>query len=322
MVLGLTSNIGPLIGPVIAGFSSVRDWRWMLWISLIMNAIIWPMLLLLPETFPPVILRRAKVNEKATMAAHHQATANDWNTIVQVILTRPIRMFAEPIVLLTDLFLLYQYSVLFLYFEAYPIIFKGVYGMHPGGSACMLLPIGIGAIAAVFIFLLWDRFYQQSKLKGKAWAQKTEYRRLPLACLGGPLYAISEFWLGWTARPNIHWIVPALSGIPFGIGIDLTFMALNTYVADTYDIHSSSALASSVLSRNVAAALLLPLATYPMYDHLGIQWACSLMGFICVVSSAIPFFFLRYGSALRAKSPFCRRLEKNGPNVEEMAEDI
>ena len=29
----------------------------------------------------------------------------------------------------------------------------------------------------------------------KVWAQKEEYRRLPLACVGGPLYAISPFWL-------------------------------------------------------------------------------------------------------------------------------
>ena len=38
---------------------------------------------------------------------------------------RPIRMFAEPLVLFTDLFLLYQYSIYFLAFQAYPIIFKG-----------------------------------------------------------------------------------------------------------------------------------------------------------------------------------------------------
>ena len=42
-----------------------------------------------------------------------------------VVLTRPLRMFAEPLVFFTDLFLLYQYTILFLYFEAYPIIFKG-----------------------------------------------------------------------------------------------------------------------------------------------------------------------------------------------------
>jgi hypothetical protein len=34
-------------------------------------------------------------------------------------------MFGEPLVLFTDLFLLYQYSVYFLAFGAYPIIFTG-----------------------------------------------------------------------------------------------------------------------------------------------------------------------------------------------------
>ena len=44
---------------------------------------------------------------------------------ITLVLMRPVRMFAEPIVLLTDLFLLYQYAILFLYFEAYPLILKG-----------------------------------------------------------------------------------------------------------------------------------------------------------------------------------------------------
>lgn len=45
--------------------------------------------------------------------------------LVTAVLIRPIQMFAEPLVLFTDLFLLYQYSILYLYFEAYPIIFIG-----------------------------------------------------------------------------------------------------------------------------------------------------------------------------------------------------
>lgn len=48
MILGLTSNIGPLVGPIIAGFSTVSDWRWMFWISLIMAGANWPLLLMLP----------------------------------------------------------------------------------------------------------------------------------------------------------------------------------------------------------------------------------------------------------------------------------
>ena len=48
MILGLTSNIGPLVGPIIAGYSSNTNWRWMFWISLIMTGAIWPLLILLP----------------------------------------------------------------------------------------------------------------------------------------------------------------------------------------------------------------------------------------------------------------------------------
>jgi hypothetical protein len=160
----------------------------------------------------------------------------------------------------------------------------------------------------MFIFLWYDGFLARSKASGKAWAHREEYRRLPLACAGGPLYAISLFWLGWSSRPEIHWLVPASSGVIFGIGIDLTFMALNNYVTDAYGIYSASALASSVFSRNLAAALLVPLATYQMYAALGVGWACSLLGFVCLVLSPIPFLFIRYGPVLRARSPFCQQL--------------
>ena len=48
MILGLTSNIGPLVGPIIAGHSSNTNWRWMFWISLIMAGAVWPLVILLP----------------------------------------------------------------------------------------------------------------------------------------------------------------------------------------------------------------------------------------------------------------------------------
>jgi MFS family permease len=48
MILGLTSNIGPLLGPVIAGYVSTYKWQWIFWINLIMCGLIWPLLLLLP----------------------------------------------------------------------------------------------------------------------------------------------------------------------------------------------------------------------------------------------------------------------------------
>ena len=51
MILGLTSNIGPLLGPVLAGYSSIKKWQTMFWINLGLVGLIWPMLFFLPGTY-------------------------------------------------------------------------------------------------------------------------------------------------------------------------------------------------------------------------------------------------------------------------------
>ena len=101
-----------------------------------------------------------------------------------------------------------------------------------------------------------------------------------------------------------------LSGVLFGLGLDLIFMGLTNYLTDSYDVYSASAMASSVFSRNIAAALLLPLASYQMYEQLGVAWTCSILGFACFGMSIIPFAFIRYGPKLREKSLFCQKLRE------------
>ncbi|KID84822.1 Major facilitator superfamily domain, general substrate transporter [Metarhizium guizhouense ARSEF 977] len=310
-LLGLTSNVGPLCGPIISGFTSTRVWQWQFWCALILAGVNWPMLLAMPETFPPVLKARRIQNASNRPSSTPVAGKAPFNLGKQArILARPIRLLSEPLVFFTDLFILYQYIIFFLYFGAYPVIFRGTYAMPDGISALMFIPTGIGAVLAIAIFVAWDRFHKRSADRGKPWALQEEYRRLPLACIGGPLFALSEFWLGWTARPSIPWAVPALSGIPLGIGIDLTFMALNNYLTDVYGIYSASALASSVFTRNVLAAVIIPLTTYPLYENLGTSWACTLLGGLCVLLTPISFAFIRWGPVLRARSPFCQKLAR------------
>ena len=270
------------------------------WCALILAGVNWPLLIVMPETFAPALnnARTTKVLARPS-----------WATIARLI-TRPVRILSEPLVFFTDLFILYQYIIFFLYFGAYPIIFRGTYAMSDGVSALMFIPIGVGAVFAIGIFVAWDKYYSRSATLGRPWAMREEYRRLPLACLVGPLFALSEFWLGWTAKPSIHWAIPALSGIPLGIGIDLTFLALNNYLTDAYDIYSASALASTVFTRNLLAAIVIPLTTSTLYDNLGTRWACTLLGIMCMALTPIPFAFIRWGPALRKRSPFCQELER------------
>lgn len=111
-----------------------------------------------------------------------------------------------------------------------------------------------------------------------------------------------------------------LSGIPYGIGLELTFMSLTNYLTDAYDVFSASAIASCVFTRNIVAALLLPLASHQMYAYLGVDWSCSILGFLGLVFGMIPFVFLRYGPALRARSAFREQLharleQRNGEGL-------
>jgi len=69
--------------------------------------------------------KRPTLTESVSIQPDVERRASKVTEMISVVLTRPLRMFLEPLVLFTDLFLLYQYSILYLYFEAYPFIFKG-----------------------------------------------------------------------------------------------------------------------------------------------------------------------------------------------------
>lgn len=48
--------------------------------------------------------------------------------------------------------------------------------------------------------------------------------RLYAGMMGSVAIPISLFWFGWTSRASVHWIVPILSGVPFGWGLILIFV--------------------------------------------------------------------------------------------------
>jgi hypothetical protein len=209
-----------------------------------------------------------------------------------------------------------------VFLQAYPIIFTGVYGFNAGEQGLAFLPIGIGSIISCCIYLGWDAYLDRAREKDPppSWYGKEEYRRVPLACLGAPLLSVSMFWLGWTARESIHWIVPILAAIPFGVAYLLIFMSLLNYLVDAYEIFSASAMAAASCSRSLFAVIL-PFAARPMYESLGIAWACSLLGFVSLALGVIPFMFLKYGDVIRANSKFCRELAKKKAEQDQATEE-
>lgn len=98
-----------------------------------------------------------------------------------------------------------------------------------------------------------------------------------------------------------------LAGIPYGMGVEIIFMALTSYLSDGYGTLTASALASAAITRSILGALL-PLLAQPMYARLGVTWASSLLGFVTLAMAVVPFVLLRCGAALRRRSALCRQV--------------
>ena len=64
--------------------------------------------------------------------------------------------------------------------------------------------VPIGACLDIIVVLWWERYLERAKARNAPWAFNEEYRRMPLACIGGPLCALSLFWLVRQASPRIQ----------------------------------------------------------------------------------------------------------------------
>jgi multidrug resistance protein len=137
------TTIGPLVGPIISGFSSTISWRWPFWIAAMMAGAGLPLVLALPETYAPVLrnkyIKRQAKNGRHTSPGTEQMTPTPFN--VRKIFLRPITLLVtEPILLSTSAYLTLAYAVFYLMFQAYPFVFQDFYGLAPGPASLAYVP--------------------------------------------------------------------------------------------------------------------------------------------------------------------------------------
>ncbi|CAP95947.1 Pc21g10500 [Penicillium rubens Wisconsin 54-1255] len=304
----------PLLGPIISGFISTITWRWTFWAGLLIAAPGFPLLVTMPETYVPVLrLKNGNSDNKRNISDQrnlaHLPGEDSFFSKMSVVLSRPFSMFFhESIVFCCSMYLALVYATLYLYFQAYPIVFQDLYGLSAGISGLAFLPILPGSIMAFLVFFLYSSHHSKALKSGRSWAKLEEYRRLPLACIGAPAIPIALFWLGWSSRLSIHPVMPMMSGVFFGFGYLLIFIALINYLTDAYKQFSASAAAAASTSRSIFAVFL-PMATNAMYAKLGIDWASSLLGFFSLAMAIIPFVFIKKGAWIRANSRFTQMVQ-------------
>jgi MFS family permease len=94
-----------------------------------------------------------------------------------------------------------------------------------------------------------------------------------------------------------------LSGVFFGFGYILVFLAMILYLSDTYQRYAASAQAAASTTRSLAAVGL-PFAASALYHDLGVRWAGGVLAISSGVMACIPFMFLVLRRRLKAESAF------------------
>jgi MFS family permease len=119
-----TAIAGPMAGPLVSGFTVLLSWRWVFWVALMAAAAGVPCILLLPETYLPLLLRKEGLKSPPQVDVDQSNKAQAFSA--REIFIRPFLMLLrEPIVAFTSLYLSVVYGILFLFFQAYPVIFRG-----------------------------------------------------------------------------------------------------------------------------------------------------------------------------------------------------
>ena len=148
-----------------------------------------------------------------------------------VTLFRPVHMLiAEPIVGFLSLYNAFTFSILFAFFEAFPIVFGGVYGFSTSQVGLAFLAVGLGValgvIGAIAIdMVIYQKLHKQALAEGRAIVAPEH--RLYAAMFGSIGIPVGLFWFAWTSRSDIHWIVPILASIPFAWGNISIFVSLS-----------------------------------------------------------------------------------------------
>lgn len=220
--------VGPCTGPVIGGFINYHlYWRWTYCVTVVWSfALLILIVVLAPETHHAIKLRQKARHLRRETGDERYRTPMEMTpeaytpSAVAVAILRPFQLIArEPMCLLLNLHSAVLLAILYLFFLAFPIIFRAQYGMNLWQVGLTFLGIIAGMCVAATTPSVWSGIRERLiKTHGKSEPE----HRLPQAMFGALLIPVGLFWFGWTATPNMHWIVPVLGSALFGCGFVLS----------------------------------------------------------------------------------------------------
>jgi MFS family permease len=231
---------GTGLGPLCSGFIVERvSWRWVFYAQIISLGITLVVIIaFFNETRGGVLLsKKAKTLnlyydklEKNGISAprfRYRVASDEARAslprLLYLSLTTPFKLLlTEPVVFFFSLWVAFAWAVLYMTFDAIPLVFQTRHGFTVSQVGAVFAAISIGSIIGTVLSIYQERFARIYWPK----LTSTPEGRLYFACIESALLPIGLFWFGWTSFSTIHWIVPVLALGCAQIGIFSIYLAV------------------------------------------------------------------------------------------------
>ncbi len=195
------------------------------------------------------------------------------------------------------------YGIVYLLFEAFPIVFTEGHHFNSGISGLMYIPYCCGGVSAVLIYLTYFNPHYTAAIKRYAPHPVPPEVRMEVCVWAAPIFGLAFFWFGWTSYPSVSFWAPMMAGYPMGLSTIFIFLGIFNYTIDAYLAVAASALSAITVVRSLFGAAF-PLFATQMFEALNPRWASTLLGCIALLMMPIPIVLRRYGHVIRARSKY------------------
>ncbi|KAJ3950466.1 GTPase-activating protein [Colletotrichum fioriniae] len=131
-------------------------------------------------------------------------------------------------------------------------------------------------------------------------------KHLHPAMVGCLFIPASLVWFGWTARPEINYLVPIVGSSLFTAGGLLLYISILNYLAESYPDHVNSVLAGNELFNAMCGATF-PLFIPPMYYRFDVLGSSMILAIFAVAFVPLPYILYMRGAKLRRQSNYARK---------------
>lgn len=243
-------------------------------------------------------------------------------TMMSTSVIRPFHLlFTEPVVFFFSLWAAFAWGILYLAFAVVPYL----HGDNFNSASRTYVAIMVGSVVATVVSIWQETLLHHPQWKADNTSQYTDSqfwafmrRHFPAESPESRLYFASIFAVLLPAGLFGAFMAPGTQqkqqgesydggtslaiGMGFATwGIYTTYLAAFNYLADSYHVYASSALAANSFCRNILGGCL-PLVTAAMFDDLGPRGAGGLLGSLAALLTVIPWVLIFWGEEIRARS--------------------